>query len=98
MRRAVGPAKVRGTGKCRQPQFGKLLHQLDQDRLEARDGLVVGGTTLIRLAEGFDDEVDRPVVEMQPLAVLQPVDLRALHQVAPFEPARRNCASGGHGF
>ena len=39
-RRAVKGA--RRQEKCRQPQFGKLLDQLDQDRLEARDGLRVG--------------------------------------------------------
>ena len=74
MRRAVGPAKARGARKnAGSAQFGKLLDQFDQDRLEARDGLVVGGTTLVRLAECLDDQVDRPVVEVQPPAVRQPV-------------------------
>ncbi len=99
MRRAVGPGEgTRRQEKRREPQFGKLLDQLDQDRLEARNRLLIGQAAFVRIAKSLDDQVDRPVVEMQPLAVLQPVRLRAVHHPAPFVGVRCNCASGGHGL
>ena len=64
-RAAKGARPLRG----RAAQFGQLFDQFSQDRLEARHRLLVGGAAFGRLAKSLDDQVDRPMVEMQPTAV-----------------------------
>ena len=62
----------------------------------ARRRCSIGGAALRLAAERLDDQVDRAMVEMQPLAVGEPGDLRAVHDSAPrTRPiSRRN----GHGL
>ena len=96
MRFAVGPANRRGVRTGRLPQLRQLGDQFFEDRLEAGDRRLIGGAALRLAAERLDDQVDRAVVEMQPPAVGEPGDLRAVHD--SVLAAGPSCCSSGHGL
>src|SRR5690606_27323733 len=69
----------------------QLGHELFQYGIETIFGLAVGGSDFLRFAKRLNDQVDRPVIEMQSLAVWQHRGLRTHHACR----SRRSCTSGG---
>ena len=73
---------MRGMGGL--AQFGKLRAELIKQAREAMCRRVIGRTNLGTPAIRFHDQIDRTILQMQPLAVAKERDLRkARHERRP---------------